>query len=114
MGMVPVGKAVSRAVVVAVLILPMAAALQNSATDQRYLKEALRKRHEVTLTFTVDVTADGKGGELPGHRFDRLAGTGQSDLPQRMKWAGFKPATDAQRKPTRGTFPGSFQWVIAH
>jgi len=41
MGMVSVGKAVSRAVVVAVLILPMAAALQNSATDQRYPKEAL-------------------------------------------------------------------------
>jgi outer membrane biosynthesis protein TonB len=63
--MVSVGKAASRAVVVAVLILPMAAALQNSATDQRYPKEALRKRHEVTLTFTVDVTADGKAESCP-------------------------------------------------
>jgi protein TonB len=112
MGMALANKAWISMGLVAVLLIPTAAASQNWVTDKGYPKEALRKGHEGIVKFTVDVTAEGKAENC------RIIGSSgwpeldEATCTELVKRAHFKPATDSQGEPTRGTFTNSFRWVI--
>ena len=100
------------AMLVSALLLATAEARGNWVSDMGYPKEALRKHHEGTVTFSVDVTAEGKAENCRVIGSSGWPELDEATCVQLLKRARFKPAIDAEGKPTRGTFTNSFKWVL--
>ncbi len=102
----------SRAGLVAVLFLTTAGAPGNWATTNGYPKEAMRQHHEGTATFVVEVNEAGRADSC---RISVSSGWPELDeatCSEVIKRAKFKPATDGNGKPTRGTYTSSVRWVL--
>lgn len=96
----------------ALLLLAPTDALANWATTHGYPWEALRKGHQGTATFVVEVNEAGRADSC---RISVSSGWPELDeatCSEIMKRARFKPAIDGQGKPTRGTYTNSVRWVL--
>jgi protein TonB len=92
--------------------LAPSAAAQSWATTNGYPKEALRQHHEGIATFLVEINEEGRADKCSITVSSGWPELDEATCSEVMKRARFRPATDAQGKPTRGTYSSKVRWVL--
>jgi protein TonB len=87
---------------------------QSGVPDNDYPTESLKAGEQGTVEFKVDVNADGRAENcviLKSSGFPRLD---KATCDVVVRRARFKPASDGNGAPIRGTWSNKMNWVIPH